>query len=168
MSIGCVVRHGPHPALDFARKRGLIDSNPSKDAARPRSGRSKPVSPAVADVRAVLDRVRAMDAELADAVTLLASTGMRKAELLGLQWSAVDLERRGAPRLCDLRWRPRRQGRAQGDEEERLARCAVDRSGDRGAASSARAAGAARGCQPVGLRVPGSPDPSVPFRPDTL
>ncbi|MEZ5248019.1 MAG: hypothetical protein R2713_02030 [Ilumatobacteraceae bacterium] len=45
-------------SLDFARKRGLIDSNPSKDATRPRGSRSKPVSPAMAEVRALLDRAR--------------------------------------------------------------------------------------------------------------
>lgn len=32
-------------ALEIARKRGLIDSNPSKDAARPRTTRSKPYAP---------------------------------------------------------------------------------------------------------------------------
>ena len=32
-------------ALDLARKRGLIDGNPSKDAARPRSTRRKAVRP---------------------------------------------------------------------------------------------------------------------------
>ena len=35
-------------ALGFSRKRGLIDSNPTKGATRPRSTRSKPHSPTVA------------------------------------------------------------------------------------------------------------------------
>ena len=35
--------------------------------------------------------MRSSDPELADAVAVLASTGMRKAELLGLQWADVDL-----------------------------------------------------------------------------
>ena len=78
-------------SLEFSRKRGLIDSNPTKDATRPRSTRTKPVSPTANDVRVVLARVREQDPELADAVTVLASTGMRKAELLALQWADVDL-----------------------------------------------------------------------------
>lgn len=81
-------------ALDFARKRGLIDTNPAKDATRPRSSRTKPHSPTAAEVRALLQRVRSIDEELADAVGVLASTGMRKSELLALQWADVDL--RGA------------------------------------------------------------------------
>jgi hypothetical protein len=32
-------------SLEFARKRELIDSNPSKDATRPRTNRAKPISP---------------------------------------------------------------------------------------------------------------------------
>lgn len=78
-------------ALEFSRKRGLIDSNPTKDATRPRSTRSKPHSPTTDEVRATLKRVRSQDPEFADAVTVLASTGMRKAELLGLQWDDVDI-----------------------------------------------------------------------------
>ena len=77
-------------ALEFARKRGLIDSNPAKDATRPRSARSKPHSPTGDDVRSTLAHVRLQDAEFADAVTVLASTGMRKGELLGLQWENFD------------------------------------------------------------------------------
>ena len=78
-------------ALDFARKRGLIDSNPAKDATRPGSTRSKPFAPTVDEVRTVLAAVRDQDEEFADAVAVLAGTGMRKAELLGLQWADVDL-----------------------------------------------------------------------------
>ena len=79
-------------SLEFARKRGLIDSNPAKDAARPRSSRTKPYSPTGDEVRLILERVRTIDPEFADAVTVLASTGVRKAELLGLQWGDVDLQ----------------------------------------------------------------------------
>ena len=156
-------------ALDFARKRGLIDSNPSKDAARPRSGRSKPVSPAVADVRAVLDRVRAMDAELADAVTLLASTGMRKAELLGLQWSAVDLERREVHLAFAI---------SDGGPGVKVVRKETKKSDWRDVPLTAQAIEVlcrqrerlvhGGGVSPSDYVFPGSPDPSVPFRPDTF
>jgi integrase len=79
-------------ALELARKRGLIDSNPSKDAVRPKSIRKKPFAPAEADVRHVLKAVTAKDEVLADLATLLASTGMRTGEVLGLLWSDVDLD----------------------------------------------------------------------------
>ena len=78
-------------SLDLARKRGLIDSNPAKDAVRPKSTRKKPTSPLEDDVRAVLETVTARDPEMADMAVLLASTGMRTGEMLGLQWADVDL-----------------------------------------------------------------------------
>ncbi len=80
-------------ALDLARKRGFIESNPAKDAVRPKSTRTKPFAPTASDVRDALARVRFVDEELADAVTVLAGTGMRKAELLGLQWGDGSLDR---------------------------------------------------------------------------
>jgi integrase len=79
-------------ALELARKRGLIDANPSKDAVRPKSVRKKPFAPTEADVRDVLKTVTAKDEELANLATVLASTGMRTGEVLGLQWSDVDLD----------------------------------------------------------------------------
>jgi integrase len=78
-------------SLDLARKRGLIDSNPAKDAVRPKSTRKKPTSPPEDEVRAVLETVSARDPEMADMAVLLASTGMRTGEMLGLQWADVDL-----------------------------------------------------------------------------
>ena len=78
-------------SLEFSRKRGLIDTNPAKDATRPRSNRTKPYSPLAHEVHDLLSKVREDDEEMADAVCVLASTGMRKAELLGLQWENVNL-----------------------------------------------------------------------------
>jgi integrase len=80
-------------SLDFARKRGLIHINPAKDAARPRSTRSKPFSPAAADVRPALETAAKRDAEIADAVTVLVSTGVRRGELLAFRWSDVDFSK---------------------------------------------------------------------------
>lgn len=79
-------------ALDLARKRGLIDTNPSRDAARPRLTRSKPFAPSGTDLRAVLEVVRSRDPEICDAATVLASTGMRRGELVALRWKDVRLE----------------------------------------------------------------------------
>jgi integrase len=78
--------------LELARKRGLLDANPAKDAARPRLTRTKPFAPSSDEVVDLLTRVRAADEELADMVTVLASTGMRLGELLGLYWSDLNLE----------------------------------------------------------------------------
>lgn len=78
-------------ALDLARKRGLIDGNPSKDAVRPKTVRKKPFAPLEHDVRELLEAVRKRDPEMADIATLLASTGMRTGELLALRWDDVDL-----------------------------------------------------------------------------
>jgi len=77
--------------LELARKRGLIDANPSKDAVRPKSVRTKPFAPTEIDVRAVLESVAARDPQMADLAIVLASTGMRTGEVLGLRWSDVHL-----------------------------------------------------------------------------
>lgn len=79
-------------ALDLARKRGLIDSNPAKDAARPRTSRSKPWAPTSDEVRAVLAKAERRDPEIKDAATILASTGMRRGEFIALRWSDINLD----------------------------------------------------------------------------
>ncbi len=78
-------------SLNLARKRGLIDSNPSKDVDRPKLVRAKPVSPTYDEVVVLAAKTREQDPEFADAVVVLASTGMRKAEYLALQWANVDV-----------------------------------------------------------------------------
>lgn len=81
-------------ALDRARKHGLIETNPAKDAARPKMIRSKPHSPLKADLVDLFAELADVDAEIADAAVILAGTGMRMGELLGLQWSDVHLGQR--------------------------------------------------------------------------
>ena len=80
-------------ALDRARKHGLIDHNPANDASRPKLVRRKPHSPSKADVAGLIGRLASVDPEMADAARIAAATGMRMGELLGLQWSDVDLSR---------------------------------------------------------------------------
>jgi integrase len=70
--------------LELARKWGLLDANPAKDAARPRLVRAKPFAPKSDEVVELLGRVRQLDPELGDIVTVLVSTGVRVGELLGL------------------------------------------------------------------------------------
>ncbi len=81
-------------ALEFGRKRGLLESNPAKDSQRPKSRKTKPYSPTSVDVRAVLVVAEDRDPEMADIARLLVSTGMRRGELLALLWSDVDAEGR--------------------------------------------------------------------------
>ncbi len=76
--------------LELARKRGLIDSNPAKDAARPRTVRTKPWSPSTGEMRELIASVRVSDEEMGDALVVLAATGVRKGELLALQFSDID------------------------------------------------------------------------------
>ena len=78
-------------SLELARKRGLLETNPAKDATRPRSTRKKPFAPTGKEVRALLAASRRRDPEIADAVTV-ASTGLRVGELLALRWGDVDVE----------------------------------------------------------------------------
>jgi integrase len=58
---------------------------------RPKSARKKPYAPLPEDVRNALGIASERDPEIADVAILLASTGMRTGELLGLQWGDVDL-----------------------------------------------------------------------------
>lgn len=81
-------------ALELARKRGLIDANPSKDAARPRTVRSKPFAPTAREVRELLGASAGRDAEVTDAAIVLASSGVRKGELLAIRWEDIDLDAR--------------------------------------------------------------------------
>jgi integrase len=78
-------------ALDRARKHGLIEHNPARDATRPKTVRTKPYSPPRDDIASVLARAREADDEIADAAIILATTGMRMGELLGLQHADLDL-----------------------------------------------------------------------------
>ena len=61
------------------------------DAARPRLVRAKPFAPKGDEVLELVGRVRQLDPELADIVTVLVSTGVRVGELLGLWWGDVDM-----------------------------------------------------------------------------
>jgi site-specific recombinase XerC len=77
-------------ALELARRKGLVSSNPAKDAMRPKSRKQKPFSPAVEDVRSLLASVTNMDPEIATGAALLIATGMRRGELLALRWSDIN------------------------------------------------------------------------------
>jgi integrase len=75
-----------------------VDGNAAKDVTRPRTHRPKPVAPSANELRAALTVGRQRDAEVGDAALLLASTGMRKGELLGLLGATSTLN--GAKFTC--------------------------------------------------------------------
>ena len=64
-------------ALELGRKRGLIDVNPAKDAARPRTVRSKPFAPTGVQVRELLAAAAKRDPEATDVAVVLATSGPR-------------------------------------------------------------------------------------------
>ena len=79
-------------ALTYARKSGVITFNPSQDASRPRLVQEKPYSPTSEEVQELIDQARERDVEIADAIEIIAGTGLRKGELLGLRLADINLE----------------------------------------------------------------------------
>lgn len=78
-------------SLERGKKFGLLDTNPEKDADRPKSVRTKPFAPLSSDVVVLLAHVTDSDPEMADMATILASTGMRPGELLAVKWEDLDV-----------------------------------------------------------------------------
>lgn len=90
--------------LEYAKKRGITDSNPSREAVRPHTVRSKPYSPTPAVVDALIETLRHKSMKIADAsemaelgeilnvVEIVAGTGVRKGELLALLVKDVDFK----------------------------------------------------------------------------
>jgi len=82
-------------ALGQAARWGLIASNPARLATPPRSRPAASPPPTPAQVRQMIEAARSAPSPLLGSVIMLAATtGMRRGELAGLRWSAVDLERR--------------------------------------------------------------------------
>jgi integrase len=80
-------------SLRHAVKVNLINSNPAAGATPPRPPRPSLTVPTADDVNRLID---ASDGWLRASLVLAASTGMRRGEILGLQWRAVNLDRRTA------------------------------------------------------------------------
>lgn len=78
-------------SLEYGKKRGLLESNPSKDSRRPKSKRTKPYSPTAPEVKNAIREAAGNDPEISDIAIVLASTGMRRGELLALRWCDIDL-----------------------------------------------------------------------------
>jgi integrase len=84
------VRATPRSALQAAVRKGLIGYNPARDIDLPRTERPKvrPLEPA--ELGKLLDHVNADP--LGALYAVIAATGLRRGEALGLRWDDADLE----------------------------------------------------------------------------
>ena len=81
-----------HAALRQAIRWHLLSVNPAAAIEPPRAERAKLETPEAAKVAKVLDAARGT--RLYVPLAILASTGLRRGELLALQWRYVELDRR--------------------------------------------------------------------------
>ena len=120
MPIGCGDRQ---QCLRKRSSKGLVSSNPAKDAMRPKSRKQKPFSPAADDVRSLLTMVMKNDPEVGTGATLLIATGMRRGELLALRWSDINWAHEelhvDVVGLAGARKRARHWDRSRGRERRR-------------------------------------------------
>jgi integrase len=85
-----VVHRTVSAALKRARKWKLIPDNPAQDAEPPSPGKSRANAPTPDQLKAYLQAVR--PTPFWPFILATICTGLRRGELLGLAWSAVDLE----------------------------------------------------------------------------
>ena len=78
-------------AFRLAAVEDLIPTNPMRDVQPPARPSKRIELPSVADVRAILDLAEADGGETNAMVQVIAHTGIRRAELMGLRWEDVDL-----------------------------------------------------------------------------
>ena len=78
-----------HNALEQARRWRLVGENVARDVKPPAVGKSQATAYAAADIDKLYDVARSPEMVLA--IALLATTGMRRGELLGLAFDAIDM-----------------------------------------------------------------------------
>jgi integrase len=78
-----------HNALEQARRWRLVGENVARDVKPPVVGKSQATAYAVADIDKLYDAARSPEMVLA--IALLATTGTRRSELLGLAFDAIDM-----------------------------------------------------------------------------
>jgi len=78
--------------LSAAERWGWIARNPAEVARKPRQPTPEPDPPTVAQAARIIDAAWAQDDDWGTLVWLVMVTGMRRAELLALRWSDVDLD----------------------------------------------------------------------------
>ena len=78
-----------HNALEQARRWRLVGENVARDVKPPAVGKSQATAYAAADIDKLYDVTHSPEMMLA--IALLATTGMRRGELLGLAFDAIDM-----------------------------------------------------------------------------
>lgn len=79
--------------MDTAVRDGLIAANPVSAVDRPRASRPVPRTLTVEHVKSLVAQARrTQDCRIEHLIVLLATTGLRRSEALGLEWADIDLE----------------------------------------------------------------------------
>ena len=79
-------------ALNQAVRWGLLEHSPAAQATPPSLESKEPEAPTPEEVKLLIERAQSKDPELATLLFVAATTGCRRGELCGLQWSDADLE----------------------------------------------------------------------------
>ena len=94
LSSTSVLRHHAniHTALEKAVALGLIEANPARQASKPRRADFLPQTYSAEEASQLLNLLHGQTLELPVALALV--FGLRRSEVLGLRWEALDLDRR--------------------------------------------------------------------------
>lgn len=95
-----------------AMRDGLVETNPVAAIRRPKTQRSAKAIPTPAQVKAVVEESRGTEMEIP--LLLAATTGMRRSEVLGLQWTDLDIKSSRVRVTRGLQWLPGENGRVLG------------------------------------------------------
>jgi integrase len=80
-----------HQAFDYAVRDRAMDLNPTHNAKLPKRGKSKSKHMSEPELAKLLDIVDSLeDRALAMAISIAIHTGLRRGEILGLQWGDID------------------------------------------------------------------------------
>ena len=78
-------------SLNQAVKWGLLEHSPAAQATPPSIERHEPDTPTPEQIKELIEAAQSLDPEFATLLFVAATTGCRRGELCGLQWSDVDL-----------------------------------------------------------------------------
>ena len=84
-------------SLNQAVRWGLLERSPAAQATPPSLESNEPEAPTPEEVKLLIERAQSKDPELATLLFVAATTGCRRGEPCGLQWSDVDLKRGASP-----------------------------------------------------------------------
>lgn len=88
----CSIMPTFHTALEKAVALGLIEANPARQASKPRRADFLPQTYSAEEASQLLNLLHGQTLELPVALALV--FGLRRSEVLGLRWEALDLERK--------------------------------------------------------------------------